>query len=74
MLFMHVQFYYLVYVNIPLQTFLFAIINYCFIMTNTQQKIIIKDLIGNIHTVLSIYVVNFENYNNIICYLVAIRS
>ena len=43
-------------------------------MTNTRQKIIIIDLIGNIHTVLSIYVSKFANYNNLICYLVTIRA
>ena len=45
-----------------------------FYMTNTRRKIIIIDLICNIHIVLLIYVINLANYNNIISYLVAIRS
>ena len=45
-----------------------------FYMTNTQRKIIIIDLICNIHTILLIYVINLANYNIIISYLVAIRS
>ena len=44
-----------------------------FYMANTRQKIII-DLIGNIHTVLSIYVFSFAKFNNTLCFLVAIRS
>ena len=45
-----------------------------FYMTNTRHKIIIIDLFCNIHTVLLIYVINLANFNNIISYLVAIRS
>ena len=45
-----------------------------FYITNTRHKIIIIDLIGNIQTVLLIYVINLANYNNIISYLVAIKS
>ena len=45
-----------------------------FYMTNTRRKIVIVDLICNIHTVLLIYVINLANYNNIIFYLVAIKS